>query len=87
MFAVARLLVNNKLSLCSIRISLKLKNNVDKEKSRSGAIIKKLHCGEVFKAANSFYSGKLPTTRLLIELMLIFPDFRTCCNRSCPLTA
>ena len=39
--------------------------------------MKKLHCGEVFKTANSFPPGEFPTNRQVIEQMIIFPDFRT----------
>ena len=43
----------------------------------SGAVMKKLRCGEVFKAANSFPLGELSTNKQVIEPKLIFPDFRT----------
>ena len=39
--------------------------------------MKNLHCGEVFKAANSFPLGEFPTNRQVIQRMLIFPDFMT----------
>ena len=41
----------------------------------SGAFIKKLDCGKIFKAANSFPRGELPTNRQVIKRMLIFPNY------------
>ena len=48
-----------------------------KKRAYPGAVIKKLHCKEVFKAANSFPQKELPTNRQVLEQMLVFPDFRT----------
>ena len=48
-----------------------------KKRAYSSAVMKKLYCGEVFKAADSFHPGELPTNRQVIERMLIFSDFRT----------
>ena len=54
-----------------------MENNADKEKSFFGAVIKKLHCGEIFEAVKLFPPGELPTKRHVIEQMLDLPDFRT----------
>ena len=48
-----------------------------RKRAYSDAVVKKLYFGEIFKAANSFPPGELPTNRQVIEQMLIFPDFRT----------
>ena len=43
----------------------------------SGAVVQTLHFEEVFKAANSFSPGELPTNRQVIERMLTFLNFGT----------
>ena len=48
-----------------------------RKRAYSGAVIKKLHCGEIFKAVKLFPPGELPTKRHVIERMLDLPDFRT----------
>ena len=48
-----------------------------RKKAYSDAVIKKLHCGEIFEAVKLFPPGELPTKRQVIERMLDLPDFRT----------
>ena len=48
-----------------------------RKRAYSGAVIKKLHCGEIFEAVKLFPPGELPTKRHVIERMLDLPDFRT----------
>ena len=44
-----------------------------RKRAYSGAVIKKLHCGEIFEAVKLFLPGELLTKRHVIDL----PDFRT----------
>ena len=48
-----------------------------RKRAYSSAIIKKLHCGEIFEAVKLFPPGELPTKRHVIERMLDLPNFRT----------
>ena len=68
MFAVARLLINNKLSLCFNKNIVESKKiMLTRKRAYSGAVMKKFYSGEVFKAANSFPPGELPTNKQVIE--------------------
>ena len=48
-----------------------------RKRAYSGAVIKKLHCGEIFEAVKLFPPGELPMKRHVIEQMLDLADFRT----------
>ena len=48
-----------------------------RKRAYSGAVIKKLHCGEIFEPVKLFPPGELPTKRHVMERMLDLPDFRT----------
>ena len=49
---------------------------LSRKRAYSGAVIKKLHCGEIFEAVRLFPPGEMPTKRHVIEQMLDLPDFR-----------
>ena len=77
-FAIARLLITDKFFFWfQLEYSQKWKIMLTRKRAYSGAVIKKLHCGEIFEAVKLFPPGELLTKRHVIERLLDLPDFRT----------